>query len=123
MPSSGIVDCTVVGNEEAARSPCLHEELQQGYRVLVALEVEKSSLQTQLATVSTSKGRGASLLPISLLLLVLSFSSMGSTESALIVEVEVDRPPREFFKGPRWVSLNSTGSQSRPVGWCHKPHF
>lgn len=30
---------------------------------------------------------------------------MGSTESALIVEVEVERP-REFFRGPRWVSLN-----------------
>ena len=40
---------------------------------------------------------------------------MGSTESALIVEVEVDRPPREFFSGPRWVSLNSVGCQSRPI--------
>ena len=55
------------------------------------------------------------ILPISLLLVVLSLSSTGSTESALIVEVEVDRPPREFFRGPRWVSLNSMGCQSQLV--------
>lgn len=59
---------------------------------------------------------------ISLLLLVLSFWSIGSTESALIVEVEVDRPPREFFKGPRWVSLNSMASQSRLAEQCQKAH-
>ena len=48
-------------------------------------------------------------------MVVFNFSSTGSIESALIVEVEVDRPPREFFRGPRWVSLNSMGSQCRPV--------
>ena len=42
-----------------------------------------------------------------LLLVVLSFSSIGSGISALMVDVEVDRPPREFFRGPKWVSLNS----------------
>ena len=47
-------------------------------------------------------------LPMPLLLMVLSFSSIGSGVSALIVEVEVDRLPRLFFKGPRWVSLNSS---------------
>ena len=46
---------------------------------------------------------------------MLSLSSAGSTESAFIVEVEVDRPPREFFRGPRWVSLNSMESQSQMV--------
>ena len=39
------------------------------------------------------------------------FSSTGSGVSALIVDVEVDRPAREFFKGPRWVSLNSITRQ------------
>lgn len=57
MTNSGIVGCTVVGNEEAVRNPCLHEELQQGYQVSVALEVEKSELQTQLAMVSINRGR------------------------------------------------------------------
>ena len=57
MPSSGIVDCTVVGSEEVERSPCLHGELQQGCQVLEALEVEKSELQTQLTRVSMAKGR------------------------------------------------------------------
>lgn len=42
-----------------------------------------------------------------LLLLIPSFSSIGCGSSALIVEVDVDRP-RGFFNGPRWVSLNST---------------
>ena len=42
MPSSGTVDCTVVGSEEAVRSPCLHAVLLQGYQVSVALEVEIS---------------------------------------------------------------------------------
>lgn len=43
-----------------------------------------------------------------LLAMVLSLSSTnGSGLSALIVEVDVERPPREFFKGPKWVSLNS----------------
>ena len=80
------------------------------------LEVEKSWPQTQLAKVSRGKKQGRNrILPISLLLVVLSLSSTGSTESAFIVEVEVDRPPREFLRGPRWVSLNSTGSQSRMV--------
>ena len=57
MTSSGIAGCIVVGNEEAVRNPCLHEELQQGYQVSMALEVEKSELQTQLAIVSTNRGR------------------------------------------------------------------
>ena len=30
-----------------------------------------------------------------------------SVSLPFIVEVEVDLPPNEFFKGPRWVSLNS----------------
>lgn len=42
-----------------------------------------------------------------LLLVVLDFSSIESGASALSVEVEVDRLPRLFFRGPRWVSLNS----------------
>ena len=33
MPNFEIVDYTAVGNEEAVRSLCLHEELQQGYQV------------------------------------------------------------------------------------------
>ena len=45
------------------------------------------------------------------LLVLLDFSSIGSDTSAFMVDVEVDRPPREFFKGPRWVSLNSTSGQ------------
>ncbi len=51
-------------------------------------------------------------MPLLLLLFMLplfipSFSSIGCGSSALIVEVDVDRP-RGFFNGPRWVSLNST---------------
>ena len=43
-----------------------------------------------------------------LLAIVLSLSStIGSGFSALIVEVDVERPPKEFFKGPKLVSLNS----------------
>ena len=44
--------------------------------------------------------------PISLLVLMLDFSSTGSGVSALMVEVDVVRL-RGFFKGPKWVSLNS----------------
>ena len=55
MTSFGIVGCTVVGNEEAVRNPCLHKELQQGYQVSEALEVKKSELQTQLEIVSTNR--------------------------------------------------------------------
>ncbi len=43
--------------------------------------------------------------PIPLLLALLA-SSICAGDSALIVEVEVDRP-NEFFKGARWVSLSS----------------
>ena len=50
-----------------------------------------------------------------LLLVVLSLSSIGSGASALIVEVEVDRLPRLFFKGPRWVSLNSVHDSVRKI--------
>lgn len=51
-------------------------------------------------------------MPLVLLLFMLplfipSFSSIGCGSSALIVDVDVDRP-RGFFNGPRWVSLNST---------------
>ena len=52
---------------------------------------------------------------IELVLVVLigfSFSMIGSGVSGLIVEVDVDRP-RGFFKGPRWVSLNSTGKSAK----------
>lgn len=42
-----------------------------------------------------------------LLVGILSLSSTGSGVSFLIVEVDVDRLPRGFFKGPKWVSLNS----------------
>ena len=35
----------------------------------------------------------------------------GSGVSALMVDVEVDRPVREFFRGPRCVSLNSVPGQ------------
>ena len=41
------------------------------------------------------------------LVVVLSLSSIGSGVSALMVDVEVDLPPREFLRGPKWVSLNS----------------
>lgn len=44
--------------------------------------------------------------PMPLLLVILSFSSIGSGASALIVDVDVVRP-RGFLIGPRWVSLNS----------------
>lgn len=57
MTSSGIVGCNAVGNVEAVRNLCLHEELQQGYPVSVVLEVEKSELQKQLAMVSIHRGR------------------------------------------------------------------
>lgn len=59
-----------------------------------------------------------------LLLVVLSFSSMGSGASVLIVEVEVARPPSEFLRGPKWVSLNSaTVLVSRTVKWICSPYF
>jgi hypothetical protein len=46
---------------------------------------------------------------MSLLLAMEAFSSNESGGvSALMVEVDVERLPSEFFKGPRWVSLNST---------------
>ena len=41
------------------------------------------------------------------LVVVVSFSSIGSGVSGLMVDVEVDLPPKEFLRGPRWVSLNS----------------
>lgn len=44
-------------------------------------------------------------IPIPLLLALLA-SSICAGDSALMVEVEVDRP-NEFFKGARWVSLSS----------------
>lgn len=56
-----------------------------------------------------------------LLLVILSFSSVGSGVSFLIVEVDVDRLPRGFFKGPKWVSLNSVNrqfSRVEPHGCC-----
>ena len=48
-------------------------------------------------------------MPFALLLLTvaLDLSSEGSCPSPLIVEVDVERLPRELFRGPRWVSLNS----------------
>ena len=33
-----------------------------------------------------------------------------SVSLPFIVEVEVDLPAKEFFKGPRWVSLNSAAN-------------
>lgn len=49
------------------------------------------------------------LVPMSLLLAIEDFSSIDSAGiSALMVDVDVERLPREFFKGPRCVSLNST---------------
>ena len=39
--------------------------------------------------------------------LPLSFSSMSSGASPFTVEVEVERLPSEFLRGPKWVSLNS----------------
>jgi hypothetical protein len=44
-------------------------------------------------------------IPIPLLLALLP-SSIAAGDSALMVEVDVDRP-NEFFKGARWVSLSS----------------
>lgn len=40
-------------------------------------------------------------------LVTLIFSSTGSGISALRVDCEVERLPRGFFSGPKWVSLNS----------------
>lgn len=59
-----------------------------------------------------SLDRGSIPMPLLLLLFmfalfILTFSSIGCGSSALIVDVEVERP-RGFFNGPRWVSLNST---------------
>lgn len=57
-----------------------------------------------------------------LLLGILSLSSAVSGVSFLIVEVDVDRPPRGFFKGPKWVSLNSVMyefSHVKPSSCCH----
>lgn len=51
------------------------------------------------------------ILPMLLWVGILSFSSTGSGVSFLIVEVDVDRLPRGFFKGPKWVSLNSVHGQ------------
>lgn len=49
-----------------------------------------------------------SLVPISLLLAIEAFSSIESAGgSGLMVDVDVERLLREFFRGPRWVSLNS----------------
>ena len=47
------------------------------------------------------------ILQMSLLVAGLSFSSVDSGLSGVIVEVEVERPPIVFFFGPKWVSLNS----------------
>lgn len=59
------------------------------------------------SNVSTSRP-----LPMSLLLANEAFSSRDSAgTSALMVDVDVDRLPSEFFKGPRWVSLNSKWNQ------------
>ena len=45
---------------------------------------------------------------MSLVLAIEAFSSIVSAgASALMVEVDVERPLSVFFKGPRWVSLNS----------------
>lgn len=49
-------------------------------------------------------------IPMSLLLVVLSFSSFtgASCLSGVMVDVEVERPlPPIPFRGPKWVSLNS----------------
>lgn len=70
-------------------------------------EAEKSWLQMQLYTVSRRFMLGAHYIPMPLLFVVLNFSSIGSGVSGLIVEVDVDRPLSEFFRGPKWVSLNS----------------
>lgn len=40
------------------------------------------------------------------LVLVPSFSSVGSGLSEVTVDVDVDRLPKEFLRGPKWVSLN-----------------
>ena len=44
---------------------------------------------------------------MSFVLATLGFSSTGSGFSGTIVDVDVERPPSELFKGPKWVSLNS----------------
>lgn len=44
---------------------------------------------------------------MSLLTVAPDFSSTNSGGSALIVEVDVDLLPIGFFRGPKWVSLNS----------------
>lgn len=59
---------------------------------------------------------------MSLLLVILGLSSVGSGVSFLIVEVDVDRLPRGFLRGPKWVSLNSVIYQFSHVesqGCCH----
>lgn len=57
--------------------------------------------------------------PMSLLVLLIegaTLSSIGSCLSGVMVEVEVERPPSEFFRGPRWVSLNSVQIQQASCG-------
>ena len=46
-------------------------------------------------------------MPLLLVLLMLIFSSIGSGTSGLMVDWEVDREPKGFLRGPKWVSLNS----------------
>jgi hypothetical protein len=48
---------------------------------------------------------------------VASDTGAESVDSALMVEAVVERPVKEFFRGPRWVSLNS-GRDQYTV--CHR---
>lgn len=65
------------------------------------------SFRGSYATSAKASSREFILIPMPLLLVILSLSSVVSGVSFLIVDVDVDRLPRGFFKGPKWVSLNS----------------
>lgn len=80
------------------------------------------SFGSSYATSAKVSGQDVVLIPMSLLLLILSLSSVGSGVSFLIVEVDVVLLPRGFFKGPKWVSLNSAVYQFPHVtsqSYCH----
>ncbi len=89
--------------------------------------MERSWLRRRLPAISHRVGSIVDCIPIPLalvlLLVAVSFSSIESGVSALIVEVEVDRPPpRGFFRGPKWVSLNSMTNQQEDSDYSRKTY-
>ena len=124
---------TTVDNFAVAKTPFLHGELQSECQVLLEQQVAKPVLPRVLATVSNKIMANLPNIPIVttpmlplgtfvivfvlVVLIGFSFSMIGSGVSGLIVEVDVDRP-RGFLRGPRWVSLNSTGKSAKSWKGC-----